>query len=424
MAKKSDDSYVRDLITPQELAVVSIAREAELFTTYAWDWYGEDWKEHVPSFQNVDEWCHSPDVREIIDGRGLAENPSPRPIINLFTRAFMGGFNFQRHQAEVHYCPIQDIQIMGGVGSGKTTPMIISGNCRATLNPGYRVLWVAPILSQAKLAHDVVMQWCAPGRWGELFLQDHRRHPYPIISLRPWDRHDPGGAIECRSLGVDPAEMLRGGEYDEAVADEAMRAYMTSWYIALLVGRLRGPRQYMLNAHPDLNAEYAERIEHIEWAETAEERDELVDDLSKWVKKSGIAKQTRITVIGNAPRGAEWWNRWEKGLENPELRYSDRWTTHGNMYITPEQIELQRRQYEGREEQFDVELGAMRPPASGDIFPYMGLSQSTVSAYLTQMVKADVLNFRRDGTRKLYSIKNAKLRKMIEQIRQLAEEMT
>lgn len=58
-----------------------------------------------------------------------------------------------------------------------------------------------------------------------------------------------------------------------------------------------------------------------------------------------------------------------------------------------------------------------------DIFPYMGLSQSTVSAYLTQLVKADVLNFRRDGTRKLYSIKNANLRKMIEQIRQLANEM-
>ncbi|MCK5240322.1 MAG: winged helix-turn-helix transcriptional regulator [Candidatus Thorarchaeota archaeon] len=58
-----------------------------------------------------------------------------------------------------------------------------------------------------------------------------------------------------------------------------------------------------------------------------------------------------------------------------------------------------------------------------DIFPYMGLSQSTVSAYLTQLVKADILNFRRDGTRKLYSIKDAQLRKMIEQIRQLAKKM-
>ncbi len=58
-----------------------------------------------------------------------------------------------------------------------------------------------------------------------------------------------------------------------------------------------------------------------------------------------------------------------------------------------------------------------------DIFPYMGLSQSTVSAYLTQLVKADILTVRRDGTRKLYSIKDVKLKKMIEQIRNMADEM-
>lgn len=58
-----------------------------------------------------------------------------------------------------------------------------------------------------------------------------------------------------------------------------------------------------------------------------------------------------------------------------------------------------------------------------DIFPYMGLSQSTVSAYLTQLVKADILSARRDGTRKLYRIKDAKLKKMIEQVRNMAEEL-
>ncbi|MDF1538427.1 MAG: metalloregulator ArsR/SmtB family transcription factor [Candidatus Thorarchaeota archaeon] len=58
-----------------------------------------------------------------------------------------------------------------------------------------------------------------------------------------------------------------------------------------------------------------------------------------------------------------------------------------------------------------------------DIFPYMDLSQSTVSAYLTQLVKAGILVVRRDGTRKLYSIKDVKLKKMIEQIRNMADEM-
>lgn len=58
-----------------------------------------------------------------------------------------------------------------------------------------------------------------------------------------------------------------------------------------------------------------------------------------------------------------------------------------------------------------------------DIFPWIELSQSTVSAYLSQLVKADILSVRRDGTRKLYSIKDAKIKKMIEQIRNMADEI-
>ena len=59
-----------------------------------------------------------------------------------------------------------------------------------------------------------------------------------------------------------------------------------------------------------------------------------------------------------------------------------------------------------------------------DIFPKIGLSQSTVSAYLTQLVKAGILNVRRDGTRKLYSISDNRLLKMIRQLQDLAEENT
>jgi ArsR family transcriptional regulator len=56
-----------------------------------------------------------------------------------------------------------------------------------------------------------------------------------------------------------------------------------------------------------------------------------------------------------------------------------------------------------------------------DIFPKFGLAQSTVSAYLTKMVKAGILNFRRDGTRKMYSITNPEIRKIVDRIRALAE---
>lgn len=59
-----------------------------------------------------------------------------------------------------------------------------------------------------------------------------------------------------------------------------------------------------------------------------------------------------------------------------------------------------------------------------DIFPQIGLSQSTVSAYLTQLVRSGILNVRRDGTRKLYSLSDSRIRRMIEDIHALARKMT
>ncbi|MBD3406545.1 MAG: metalloregulator ArsR/SmtB family transcription factor [Candidatus Lokiarchaeota archaeon] len=55
-----------------------------------------------------------------------------------------------------------------------------------------------------------------------------------------------------------------------------------------------------------------------------------------------------------------------------------------------------------------------------DIFPSIGLSQSTVSAYLTQLVQAGILHVRRDGQRKLYSIANDKILNLISQTKKVA----
>jgi len=59
-----------------------------------------------------------------------------------------------------------------------------------------------------------------------------------------------------------------------------------------------------------------------------------------------------------------------------------------------------------------------------DIFPRFGLAQSTVSAYLTKMVKAGILNYRKDGTRKLYSIAGPDIEAAIKKIRNIAEAKT
>jgi DNA-binding transcriptional ArsR family regulator len=58
------------------------------------------------------------------------------------------------------------------------------------------------------------------------------------------------------------------------------------------------------------------------------------------------------------------------------------------------------------------------------IFPRIGLAQSTISAYLTKMVKAGILNYRRDGTRKMYSIASPDIKKIVESIKKIADEQT
>jgi len=367
--KKKEEQYILDLLTPEEEAIYALTLEAEQFTVYGWDKYGPDWPKHIPTLANAREWASKETLK--VYGDMLGPGSPPRPIVNAFTRYFFGGFSFQDYQALAHYCPLNDLQIMGGVGSGKTTPCAISAIVRASLNPGYRVLWVAPILPQARMSYDAVLRWGSSNRWGEVFLDDSRRHPYPIITLKLWDRYDPGSLLECRSLGQDPAELLRGGEYDEAVADEGMRAYSTGWYIALIAGRLRGPKQYVLNSNPDLMDEYTSRIEEIEWEENVVARSIMEDLLEEWIEDSEVAKKTRLTVIGNPPRGAEWWRRFEEGLKEEGVRYSARWSTYSNRYVTKKQLALQERQFKGRDDEKEVELNAARPPAGGDVFPYM-----------------------------------------------------
>ena len=58
-----------------------------------------------------------------------------------------------------------------------------------------------------------------------------------------------------------------------------------------------------------------------------------------------------------------------------------------------------------------------------EIFPKFGLAQSTVSAYLTQLVRAGILKIRKDGARKMYSLTDSKITKLIKAIRFLANEI-
>lgn len=58
-----------------------------------------------------------------------------------------------------------------------------------------------------------------------------------------------------------------------------------------------------------------------------------------------------------------------------------------------------------------------------DIFPEIGLAQSTVSSYLAQMVRAGILQVRKDGTRKLYSVSDKRISHVVKKIRELARDL-
>jgi len=57
-----------------------------------------------------------------------------------------------------------------------------------------------------------------------------------------------------------------------------------------------------------------------------------------------------------------------------------------------------------------------------DIFPAIGHSQSTISHYLTLLVRSGILTVRRDGTRKLYSVSHPGILKALDIMRHLASQ--
>ena len=69
-----------------------------------------------------------------------------------------------------------------------------------------------------------------------------------------------------------------------------------------------------------------------------------------------------------------------------------------------------------------VELLEKGEQCQCDIYPAIGLAQSTVSNYLSQLLRAGILSFRRDGTRKMYSLSDTRIRNMIRDLRELADE--
>ena len=57
-----------------------------------------------------------------------------------------------------------------------------------------------------------------------------------------------------------------------------------------------------------------------------------------------------------------------------------------------------------------------------EMFHRIGLSQSTVSSYLTQLVKAGILTTRKEGVKRMYELAHPKIRIILETIKDAAKD--
>jgi len=262
--------------------------------------------------------------------------------------------------------------LANGIVVHNTEAAAISHAVKVALWPGHDLLWTAPSLEQATLGHDLILSWGEQGLFNEIFVERSVRGQKPEINLRKWDEYDPGGRMSFRSIGSNPVELLRGGTFAFAVADEAMRAFSTDWYIGPLSGRLRGPNRAILNMDPVLSEEYADRIFEVETCYDMTKREKLRRKLEEWVEESGVSKFTTLTIIGNPPRtGRVWWNRLKWGYKHPGERYSRQWSARNNLYLSKDQIRLQEAQFRDRPEEAELEIDAKEVHMQGDVFPYL-----------------------------------------------------
>jgi hypothetical protein len=341
-----DPQYVDDILTKEESELLSFARSGDWFTVEGWDRYGEDWPDHIP------------------------RTPGGYPLINLAAE-WLFGWQFQDYQVHLYYCPIADRMLHGGRGSGKSTAIAIAHALRAIFAPGHNWLHVAPSIEQSRVMFQHLLRAGRQANFNRVFLQHYRTAPAPDIELRPWDKHDPGTKFFFRSIGGhggSPMELLRSLEAGFVSADEAFRVFTNDYFVRILTGIARGPNEYKLNAQPELRSQYDELIHELQTEPNPFRKKERQEELTRFIKEHQVAKQTTLTLTGNAGPWAWEWLRYKRGLENPGKRWSATWTSDMNAYFTEPQKELLIQQFEGDEEGLRVEMNAERPRAVGDVF--------------------------------------------------------
>lgn len=162
-------------------------------------------------------------------------DPADGVGVNWFLSYFFE-FEFRPWQFHFHHASQEDITVMAGTGSGKTSCAALSYFAWACVLPYYSFMNLAPTGWQSKLMFDKIMAE-ADRRPASKLIKSVVRRPYPVITIA----HDLIGesTMEFRSA-ADDAYNIQGWEGDALNLDEAGQIMSGDVLIGMMGSRLRG----------------------------------------------------------------------------------------------------------------------------------------------------------------------------------------
>jgi hypothetical protein len=271
----------------------------------------------------------------------------------------------------VYYCPVPEVTIHGGRGSGKTTGIALAMAAYHTLHPGEDWLHVSVTKDQAQLSYTSIINFGAQGLFNTRFVSDMVRSPFPEIRLRRWSAADPGTTFRFRSIGADDnIDRLRSFEIGTATVDEAFRLVPNPNTYPQLRGCLRGFNRVLLSLLPPEDRVQVEAA--VQTALTAANEPARIKagkELDKLVQKFHLEKRGLMALYGNAGPHDWEWQRHDRARTDPKHYFSYTTSTWDNPTITERQREDMARQFGDNKDMLMVEMYGRRPMNLGSVFP-------------------------------------------------------
>jgi len=233
------------------------------------------------------------------------------------------GFLFMPWQLEFHHCSQNDITVIGGFGSSKTTAGAMSLLVNAARLRGFRGAFMAQVSYQANQAYEITCQIMADTPFSDRFLEKTLSRPPATIRLA----HNGIGRSQIVYQTIKEASNILSLEFDMVVVDQAeLFGDLRSEVIIPVGSRLRGVVQ-------------------------------------------GRPRLGRFALLANSGDNPQLWDRFDDARLDPKNMRSFQISTYDNIYLTQRQIADYKRRIAQDAQSEDQYLRGQRPPGMGKHFP-------------------------------------------------------